>query len=144
MVPFHGLSKRLVETAIRGSRLGKIAAYYFHNCPVKYLYTDAILQEYASISQILKSLHADCSVLIFSDAGAARGGWNHERIDMTYFFLKQLRHHVRHVAWVNPMPRSRWTGNTSEEISRLIPMFEFSRRGFDSAIDTLRGRMIGI
>ena len=34
MVPFHALSHRLAETAVRGGRLGKAGIYYFHNCPV--------------------------------------------------------------------------------------------------------------
>lgn len=33
MVPFHSLSRRLAETAVRGGRLGKAGIYYFHNCP---------------------------------------------------------------------------------------------------------------
>src|SRR2546421_13070007 len=32
MVPFHMLSRRLTETALRGGRLGKANIYYFHNC----------------------------------------------------------------------------------------------------------------
>ncbi|WP_414579694.1 hypothetical protein [Anabaena sp. CCY 9402-a] len=69
------------------------------------------------------------AVLIFSDAGAARGGYSEERYELTREFITQLQHHVRYIAWLNPMPRKRWFGTTAGEIAHLVPMFEVSRRG---------------
>src|SRR6266487_1365618 len=45
MVPFHSLSRRLAETALRGGRLDRAGIYYFHNCPTEYLYRDNADQE---------------------------------------------------------------------------------------------------
>ncbi|MEH2367639.1 hypothetical protein [Nostoc sp.] len=141
MVPFHSLSQRLVETALRGGRLGRSNIYYFHNCPVQYLYQDPNHQQAELIENILVQLRQERTVvLIFSDAGAARGGFNPERIDLTGAFVKQLKQYVRYIAWLNPMPRSRWLGTTSGEIAHLIPMYEVNRRGMQDAIDVLRGR----
>lgn len=141
MVPFHSLSARLVETALRGGRLGKAGAYYFHNCPVDYLYNDPMHQEAEPIEEVLRGFQRDrTAVLIFSDAGAARGGLNPERADLTVTFLQQLKQHVRYVAWLNPMPKPRWTTSTAKEIALHVPMFEATRQGLDEAIDALRGR----
>ena len=140
MVPFHALSRRLAETASRGGRLGKAGIYYFHNCPVEYLYRDPYLVEAESVTDIVSRLRLDrSSVLIFSDAGAARGGFSPERIELIEEFLKQLRQEVRYIAWLNPMPRSRWESTTAGQIERLVQMFEFSRRGLQDAIGVLRG-----
>lgn len=140
MVPFHALSRRLAETASRGGRLGRAGIYYFHNCPVEYLYRDPYQLEAESVGDILSRLRPDrSSVLIFSDAGAARGGFSPERIELTEAFLKQLRQQVRYIAWLNPMPRSRWGSTTAGQIERLVPMFEFSHRGLQDAIGVLRG-----
>src|SRR5207245_10873450 len=79
-------------------------------------------------------------VLVFCDAGAARGGFNLERIDLTEKFLKRFKQSFRYIAWLNPMPRSRWPGTTAGEVMQLIPMFDLSRRGLDDAISVLRGR----
>jgi hypothetical protein len=79
-------------------------------------------------------------VLIFSDAGAARGGYSEECIELTEAFLTQLRQRVRYIAWLNPMPQKRWFGTTAGEIARLLPMFEMTRRGLQDAIAVLRGR----
>jgi len=55
-------------------------------------------------------------------------------------FLEQLKHHVRYVAWLNPMGKTRWSGTTAGEITQMVPMFELSRKGLEGAIDVLRGR----
>ncbi|MGI8501622.1 MAG: hypothetical protein ACR2LR_10850 [Hassallia sp.] len=141
MVPFHSLSHRLMETAQRGGRLGKFNIYYFHNCPDEYIYRDSYHQKAELIKDVLNRLRQERTVvLIFSDGGAARGGLNSQRIELTEAFLNQLKQHVRYIAWLNPMPRKRWSGTTAGEIAGLVPMFEVSRQGLSGAIDTLRGR----
>ncbi len=141
MVPFHELSRRLAETACRGGRLGKSGIYYFHNCPIEYLYYDSNHQEAQLVSDIVTHVCSNrTAILIFSDGGAARGGYSEERYELTKKFLAQLQQRVRYIAWLNPMPRSRWLGTTSEEIAHLVPMFEVNRRGLQDAISVLRGR----
>jgi uncharacterized protein len=145
MVPFHALSRRLAETALRGGRLGSAGIYYFHNCPIDYLYRDSYHQEAALVNDIVTNICSErTAVLIFSDAGAARGGLNEERYDLTKQFLHKLKQRVRYIAWLNPMPEKRWFGTTAGEIACLVPMFEFSRRGLQDAIGVLRGRPTNI
>jgi len=140
MVPFHALSQRLAETALRGGRLGSADIYYFHNCPIEYLYRDRHHQEAEAISSILDLISERTAVLIFSDGGAARGGHSPDRVELTDKFLEQLKTKVRYIAWLNPMPKSRWEGTTAGEIARMVPMFAVSRSGLQSAINVLRGR----
>ncbi|MBO3462315.1 hypothetical protein G7B40_003400 [Aetokthonos hydrillicola Thurmond2011] len=141
MVPFHMLGNRLAETAQRGGRLGKAGVYYFHNCPTRYLYHEPTRQKAKLIQDVLDQLRPERSaVLIFSDAGAARGGFSSERLELTKKFLDQLKQRVRYIAWLNPMVKERWFETTAGEIARWVPMFEISRQGMDRAIDVLRGR----
>ncbi len=141
MVPFGALSRRLVETALRGGRLGKAGIYYFHNCPLDYLYHDPNHLKAELISDIVTRVSSDrTAVLILSDAGAARGGYSKERYELTQKFLAQLKQRVRYMAWLNPVPRDRWADTTAGEIARLVPMFELSRRGLQDAVSVLRGR----
>jgi uncharacterized protein len=141
MVAFHALSKRLVETAERGGRLGDANVYYFHNCPIDYLYHDPKHQQAEPLGNWFGQVSRSRSVvLIFSDAGAARGGANPDRIEETKKFLAELKQQVRYVAWLNPLPKARWEGTSAESIAQLTPMFEISRHGMDGAISALRGR----
>lgn len=145
MTPFHALAQRLADTAQRGGRLGKAGIGYFHNCPTRYLYQDWSWQQAEPLANVLNQLRSDRSVvLIFSDAGAARGGLSLERLKLTETFLNRLKRYVRHAAWLNPMPKTRWVDTTAEEIAQLIPMFELSRRGMDRAIDVLKGRSVKV
>ncbi|NER91122.1 hypothetical protein [Moorena sp. SIO3A2] len=141
MVPFHHLSQALVDTASRGGRFNQVRVYYFHNCPSDYLYQDPYHLEAVPIEDCLSQLPKIRVVcLIFSDAGAARGQFSSRRRRRTKFFLKELKHYVPPIAWLNPFPRDRWESTTAEEIAKLVPMFEVNRQGFDQAIEILRGR----
>jgi len=140
MVPFHSFSERLVEAAVQGGRLGKANVYYFHNCPTGYLYLDPVHQEAVLIEDVVSQLRPSRTVvLIVSDAGAARGGFNPRRRRLTKKIVNQLWQQVRHIAWLNPVPRSRWASTTAGAISEFVPMFEINRQGLDAAIDALRG-----
>jgi uncharacterized protein len=141
MVPFHALSRRLADTALRGGRLVRVSIYYFYNCPTDYLYRKPTHRDAVPIQAILDHAHDErAGVLIFSDAGAARGGLNPERFEMTKLFLAQLNQQFRYAAWLNPTPHDRWAGTTAGKIGQLVPMFDVSRRGLDAAISSLRGR----
>jgi len=142
MVPFHTLSRQLVETARRGGRLGRAGVYYFHDYPDSYLYRDPARLKAQSIPEALAAIGERAAVLIVSDAGAARGNFDPERLEQTRAFVQQLKQSVRRYAWLNPMPNTRWPGTTAGEIARLVPMFEMSRRGLDAAISALQGRYV--
>ena len=72
--------------------------------------------------------------------GAARGYFDQERKARTKEFIQRLEKSIRFFAWLNPMPIVRWEYTTAAEIARMIPMFEMSRPGLNSAINILRGR----
>ncbi|NER33664.1 MAG: hypothetical protein F6J93_06340 [Oscillatoria sp. SIO1A7] len=141
MVPFHSLSNRLIQTACDRGRFGQPRIYYFHNCPGKYLYRDPYHLEAELVSSVVISLRSKrAGVLIFSDAGAARGVLNRRRVEQTAAFLQQLGQQIRYVAWLNPMPSSSWPGTSAAEIARLVPMFECDRPGLHESICVLRGK----
>jgi hypothetical protein len=125
---------------VQGGRLGKANVYYFHNCPTEYLYLDQVHQDAVLIEDVVSQLRpSQTVVLIVSDAGAARGGFNPRRRRLTKKIVNQLGQQVRHIAWLNPVPRSRWASTTAGAISEFVPMFEINRQGLDAAIDALRG-----
>ena len=139
MVPFHMLSHRLIETILRGGRLERASIYYFHNYPLDYLYRDPTHQEYERIEEVLMRFSQTTGILVFSDAGAARGGFSQERIDSTKKFLERFKRQFLYIAWLNPMPSNRWLGTTAEMVMQSVPMFDMSRPGLDNAISALRG-----
>lgn len=142
MVPFHHLSRQLIDKAKQDGNITQIGVYYFYNYPEKYLYTDPNRLRYQLVTDILESIDSRTAVLIVSDAGAARGNFNKDRVEYTVKFLKQLEQSVSYYAWLNPMPNDSWQDTTAGEIAHFVPMFEMSREGLNAAINTLRGRYV--
>jgi hypothetical protein len=143
MTPFHGFSRRLEETAVRGGRLGQTNVYYFNNYPLNVLYSNPQFSESRPLETVLGELHPTrTAILIFSDAGAARNRYSYERVDMTRAFLKRVYQSVRYVAWLNPMPAARWANTSAAAIAGTVPMFEVSHEGLQNAISVLRGRTV--
>ena len=142
MVPFHELSRQLAETAQRGGRLRTTNVYYFHDYPDEYLYRHPTMLDAKPVSEFLEEIDERAAVLIVSDAGAARGNFDEERVNNTKVWIEQLQNSVRYFAWLNPMPSECWRQTTAEEIARLVSMFEMSSQGMNDAISVLRGRYI--
>ncbi|MDZ8226516.1 hypothetical protein [Nostoc sp. ChiVER01] len=142
MVPFHDLSRQLVETAQRGGRLRTTNVFYFHDYPDEYLYRHPAMLDAKAVSEVLEEIGERAAVLIISDAGAARGNFDQERVDNTKAWIEQLQQSVRYFAWLNPMPSECWRQTTAGEIARFVPMFEMSPQGMNAAISVLRGRYI--
>lgn len=142
MTPFHRFSRDLVETALYESPLQseKVNVFYFHNVPGNSVYRDLYLTEPIALKEVLESCDNLTSILIVSDAGAARGYRELRRIRTTTSFLFKLKRYSSLIAWLNPMPEERWVGSSAEIIANLIPMYEMDNNGLSNAIDIVRGQ----
>jgi uncharacterized protein len=139
MTPFHRFSRDLVETARYEGGLApeKVDVFYFHNLPATSVYQDIYLTEPIELKKVLASCDNETSVLIVSDAGAARGYRKLERIRATTGFLFQLKRYTTLIAWLNPMPEERWIGSSAEIIANLVSMYEMDNDGLSKTIDIL-------
>lgn len=141
MVPMHRFSRDLIETAQpENSGLVYMDALYFHNVPGEYLYADPYLTKSVSRAEVFAHCSSDTSVLVVSDAGAARGHRSLQRIQATTETLFHLKQHTSLIAWLNPMPQERWSGSSAQIIAHLIPMRQMDLDGFNNAIDVVRGQ----
>jgi uncharacterized protein with von Willebrand factor type A (vWA) domain len=128
-----------VDSIIRGGLLGRVSLYYFHDCPEGFLFRYPNLTGSLSLEIILSSQAKGSSVLIVSDAGAARGYYDEQRLKDTKAFLKTLNTCTYLYVWLNPMPTTRWRATTAEDIARLAPMFHLDRDGLNDTVNILRG-----
>lgn len=137
MVPFHSFVDSLLEGAERAGSFSSMQKAYFHDVP-EILFSDPFL------SQPLQSPSFDLreempKLLIFSDAGAARGKTEASRIELTLQLMDKLLKRHERIVWLNPMPRHRWKDSSAEQIAAQIPMFECNPLGINMAVDRLRG-----
>jgi uncharacterized protein with von Willebrand factor type A (vWA) domain len=140
MVPVHRFTRDVVDTARHDSDIGQVDIFYFHNVLTANVYSDPYMTELVPLDRILEAWSPDTSVLVVSDAGAARGYRNLERVRATAEFLIGLKHRTNLVAWLNPMPDRRWTGSSAAIVAHMVPMFQMDPDGFSNAIDVIRGQ----
>jgi hypothetical protein len=139
MVPFHRFTRDLIETARAEKTLSQVEVYYFHNLLADDIYLDPHLTSRVKRDDVLAAFDGETSVLIVSDAGAARGFRRRERIRGTTAMISALNRRTGLLAWLNPMPADRWRGTSAEIIGRQIRMFQMNQDGFSGAIDVVRG-----
>jgi len=138
MAPFAPLIEAAIESILRGGLLGKTSIYYFHDCPEGFLYQRPNLTHALPLSTVLDE-HQGNSVLIISDAGAARGYYDGRRVEDTKTFVQTLSTYTYLYTWLNPMPENRWVATTAEDIACMMPMFPLHREGLNDAVNILRG-----
>jgi len=141
MIPFHRFTRDLAETATSESSLQreKVDVFYFHNVPAASVYKDLYLTEPIALQTVLSTCDNQTSILIVSDAGAARGYRELKRIRATTNFLFKLKQYSSLIAWLNPMPEERWIGSSAEIIANLVQMYQMDDNGLSNAIDIVRG-----
>ncbi|NET33242.1 MAG: VWA containing CoxE family protein [Cyanothece sp. SIO1E1] len=144
MTPLHQFTREIVETSLYESGLPEqqVTVCYFQNVPVDDVYQDIFLTQPIGLSTVLTACDSNMSVLIVSDAGAARGYRRLERIRATARFLMRLWRTTQLCAWLNPMPVERWEGSSAEMIANLVPMFQMDDDGLSNAIDVVRGLLL--
>lgn len=149
MTPFHRFTRDLIETALEQIKPSapeddaqsppRVEVYYFHNQMADNLHRDPRLTDPVSANDALTRSDNESCILVVSDAGAARVYRRRERIRAAGAMVASLRQRTHLLAWLNPMPESRWRGASAEVIAELTPMFQMTPDGFGNAIDALRG-----
>lgn len=141
MTPFRVLIKAVVNSILDLERklLRKTTFYYFHDVPQSFIYQHPNLTSPLALETVLEKVVKDSSVLIVSDAGAARGYYDSKRVKETEEFIKNLYQYTHLVAWLNPMPQKRWRMTTAEEIAKMISMFPINQEGLQDTIYVLLG-----
>jgi len=140
MTPFRSITRDVADTAQQETSIKEVKVFYFHNIVTDIVYEDEYLTKWSDLDVALEHCDVDTSVLIVSDAGAARGTNDQERVEATEQMLAALKRRTPLVTWLNPMPRVRWESCSAEAISELVQMFQMNPDDFSSAIDSLQGR----
>lgn len=134
MVAFQYLAELLAVTIQNNNASKKNSVFYFRNTPISRLYFSKALSKSISLAQFRKQSNE--TILILSDAGAARGFYDARRIEATKKFLKAINRFP--VTWLNPMPKNRWAGTSAEYIRNYVDMYEATDIAFIRAIKQLK------
>lgn len=142
MTPFRYVTSSLIAGA-QHVGLARVDVRYFHDVPRGVVFRDPDQRASVALEEVAAPF-ANGAILIYSDAGSARGGTDYGRVNKTADMLATLRRYTTSIAWVNPVPRDRWPGTTAEAIRDLeddpVPMFPLDHLGLTDAINVLRGQ----
>jgi hypothetical protein len=141
MAAYKVLSATIIEAASNGGRIS-VSTAYFTNVPSETIFSDMFHSKAFKLKDFLRNAaREDSSLLVISDAGAARGRYNDDRVDATEDFFVQAQKVVKHIAWVNPLPPVRWQGTSAQYIADFTLMFSADQKGLAGAIDVLRNKV---
>ncbi|MCM3886460.1 TIR-like protein FxsC [Frankia sp. R82] len=101
-------------------------------------------QERVTLSAVLNRIVPATGIVVFSDAGAARGRVDPGRLVDTIAFLKALRGGSTPPVWLNPVPQDQWYATTADILRRHTPMFPLTKDGMDHAVSILRGGTVPV
>jgi len=104
-----------------------------------FLYTEAELTQTIPLTDVLADYAHQATVVVISDAGAARQRYDVMRLLDTIAFMKALQHYTPHAVWLNPLPATRWANSTAAQIARHVPMVPLDEWGLYQAVNILRG-----
>jgi uncharacterized protein len=141
MAPFHRFTRDLVETAKDEGGIERVDVGYFHNTPANSVYQDSHLTEPVVLDDLLASCDSETRVLIVSDGGAARGYRRMERVRAITDVIFDIKQHTSLIAWLNPMPKERWSNSSAQILSYIVPMYQMNQEGFSQAINTVQGQV---
>ena len=137
MVAFQDLVEQLIKTARADKGIKHCAVYYFNNVPERYLFLDKKRHKRIRVTDL--QADSGSSIFIISDAGAARGRLNEDRIELTEEFLAPYRY--MKLAWLNPMPERRWIDSSASYIATMTNMLEVSDFNFKNVTKLLKGKI---
>lgn len=141
MTPFHRFTRDLVETAKYESNIERVDVGYFYNIPAESIYQDPHLTKPIPLKKVLAQCDSETRVLIVSDAGAARGYSRVERVRAITNVVFDIKQHTSSMAWLNPMPKERWSGTSAQILSYLVSMYPMDNEGFSQAINIVQGQL---
>lgn len=149
MEPFADLCSQLFSAANSLSHFRSFKYYYFHNCPYDVLYPDIQQRQGIPIEHLLKTLEPDYKVIFVGDACMAPSELM-DRYGDIYFHgyqkmsglerLKQFKSHFSHMVWLNPERSVLRSYPTVQAISKLMPMFDLTIDGLNSAVKKLTSK----
>ncbi|MCB0582350.1 MAG: hypothetical protein KDD10_23940 [Phaeodactylibacter sp.] len=143
MSPFREMESQLGWTLKESTRHTRIDHYFFTNYPVERegvfrLFLNRQHTSSLALDKLLDNWQRKDVVFIFSDAGAARGFVNMERLQASMRLLGQLRRRQQHVLWFNPLPERYWEGTTARYIASFVRMVPVTEEGIGQAVRFLR------
>ncbi len=149
MWPFKEMVDTLFSAAHQARHFKHFDHVYFHNCIYERVYGNARFSEKIPLADFFRRFDRETRLVLVGDAymypgeitdrfGAVDWTERNERPGEDY--LKRIREHFKHAAWLNPMQEGSWSAPSIRLIKRVFPMYPLTVQGVEElARDLSRG-----
>ena len=145
-VPLEGASDVALAGLPRDSMFPTADSVLAQITPIRdgWLYRDPELLYPVPLAEVLRDHGRSWTVVVFSDAGAARQRYDVARVIDSLALAKTLHQAGATAVWMNPLPQSHWRSTSAAELARHVAMFPLDGEGIHRAISHLRGQPVAI
>ncbi len=149
MWPFKEMVDTLFSAAHQARHFKHFDHVYFHNCIYERVYGNARFSEKIPLAEFFRRFDRETRLVLVGDAymypgeitdrfGAVDWTERNERPGEEY--LKRIREHFKHAAWLNPMQEGSWSAPSIRLVKRIFPMYPLTVQGVEElARDLSRG-----
>jgi uncharacterized protein with von Willebrand factor type A (vWA) domain len=137
---FRRLTELLFSAAHGASHFKSFEHVYFHNCIYEQVYEDAYFSEPIPLHDLFHSFDRETRLVIVGDANMYPGEltqrygaihWHDRNDEPGIYYLKQLRDHFKHIAWINPMKERSWFTQSMRIIRGIFDMYPLTVDGVE-------------
>jgi len=149
MWPYRNLVDLLFSAAHRSRHFKRFDHVYFHNCIYEAVYEDARFHGQIPLADLFRRFDRETRLVLVGDAHMYPGeitdrfgaiNWTERNERPGAVYLKRVRDHFRHCAWLNPMGRTAWSSPSVRLVREIFPMYPLTIHGVEElAKDLSRG-----
>jgi uncharacterized protein with von Willebrand factor type A (vWA) domain len=141
MWPFRQLVDTLFSAAHQARHFKRFDHAYFHNCIYEKVYGDARFEDVIPLSDLFRRFDRSTRLVLVGDAFMDPGeltdrwgaiDWTERNEQPGLEYLRRVREHFRHCAWLNPMPEESWSAPSISLVRRVFPMYPLTVQGVDA------------
>lgn len=149
MDPYRRLVSLLFSAAHASRHFRRFSYYYFHNCVYGQVYRDAAFQDPVPTPSLLHTWDRDTRLVMVGDAYMYPGEltdrhgaiqWEDRNETPGLVWLRRLRQHFRHAAWINPMSYRMWESPSVVMIQNVFEMWPLTVEGVARLAGSLAAR----
>ena len=140
MWPHRDLVDLLFSVAHRGRHFKHFDHVYFHNCIYEGVYADVRFHEQIPLADLFRRFDRETRLVLVGDAHMYPGeitdrfgaiNWTERNEQPGAHYLKRMRDHFRHCAWLNPMGRSAWSAPSIRLVREIFTMYPLTVQGVE-------------
>jgi uncharacterized protein with von Willebrand factor type A (vWA) domain len=149
MWPFRELVDTLFSAAHQARHFKSFDHLYFHNCIYERVYGNAAFSDKIPLAELWRRFDRETRLVLVGDAYMYPGeltdrfgaiDWTERNERPGEEYLRRLRDHFEHCAWLNPMAEESWDAPSIRIVRRIFPMYPLTVAGVERlARDLARG-----